>query len=157
MVQFPIGGFGAVTSPQFAVGTRNGGAETARVFFNSVSLALMATYSVVTFLVFFVRLASSFVQQREIEDKGGMQEETYLFKGTGWMALGMALSAAEAFVGFASGVFGIFLTRRILRMIGRACIIIGVVKGHVHLHVALRFASTDANLFPGLTVTCASK
>ncbi|VDB87122.1 unnamed protein product [Peniophora sp. CBMAI 1063] len=122
VVQFPTG-------PQFAVGTRNGGAETARVFFNSFSLALMATYSVVTFLVFFVRLASSFVRQKEIEDKGGMQEETYLFKGTGWVALGMALSAAEAFVGFADGSFGIYLTRRILRMVGRACVIIGVVKG----------------------------
>ena len=115
------------------MGTQNDGAETARVFFYSLSLALMATYSVVTFLVFFVRLASSFVRQKEIEDKGGMQEETYLFKGTGWLALGMALSAAEAFVGFAAGVFGIFLTRRILRMISRACVIIGVVKGCVHL------------------------
>lgn len=133
MIQFPIGPFGAETSPQFAVGTQNGGAETARAFFNSLSLALMAVYCIVTFLVFFVRLASSFVRQREIEDKGGMQEETYLFKGTGWLALGMALSSAESFVGFADGAFGVFFTRRVLRMFGRACVIIGVVKGYIHL------------------------
>ena len=146
MVQFPIGLSGAVSSPEFAVGTQNGGAETARVFFNSVSLALMSPYSVVTFLVFFVRLAGSFVRQREIEDKGGMSEETYLFKGTGWIALGMIFASAESFVGFADGSFGVFLTRRILRMISRACVIIGIVKGSVCVSIRITCWYAHANV-----------
>ena len=89
----------------------------------------MATYAFVTFLVFFVRLSASLVGQRDIEMNGETKSEAYLFKGTGWIALGMVLSTVESVIGFAEGEFGVFFTRRLLRMIGRACVIIGVVKG----------------------------
>ncbi|KAI0034797.1 hypothetical protein K488DRAFT_83641 [Vararia minispora EC-137] len=117
------------SSPQFAVGSHNHAAETARLFFDSIALALMAAFSISTFLVFFIRLSASVVNQRRIEDEGGTQEETYLFKGTGWMALGLVFASAETLAGFASGSFGLFFTRRLLRMLGRACVAIGVVKG----------------------------
>ncbi|KAI0315294.1 hypothetical protein OF83DRAFT_365126 [Amylostereum chailletii] len=117
------------TPPQFAVGTDNDMVRTARTFFNSLALALMATYELVTFLIFFVRLSSSLVGQRDIESRNNVQNETFLFKGTGWIALGMTVATVESVIGFAEGQFGLFFTRRLLRMLGRACVIIGVVKG----------------------------
>jgi hypothetical protein len=47
------------------------------------------------------------------------------------LGLGMKISAIESATGFATMSFGLILTRRILRMLGRACIIIGIVKGFV--------------------------
>ena len=71
----------------------------------------------------------AFVNQRNIEANGNMDNEAYLFRGTGWMAAGIKLGAIENVVGFVPGSFGVSLLRRLLRMLGRACLIIGVMKG----------------------------
>ncbi|KAG5219378.1 hypothetical protein IMY05_C4935000200 [Salix suchowensis] len=53
-----------------------------------------------------------------------------LFKGTAWILAGVKLGAVETVVGFVtSGGFGVSLTRRVLRMLSRAFIIIGLAKG----------------------------
>jgi hypothetical protein len=82
-----------------------------------------------TFMVFFVRLASCVLAQYNIEDRATSEWEGILFRGLGWLVIGTKLSAIESAIGFATTSFGVILTRRVLRMIGRACIIIGVIKG----------------------------
>lgn len=51
------------------------------------------------------------------------------------MAAGIKLGAVESVIGFAAGDFGLTLTRRILRMLGRALLTIGIVKGYVLLRM----------------------
>ncbi|KAI9438039.1 hypothetical protein H4582DRAFT_1952276 [Lactarius indigo] len=103
--------------------------EFARELLSSTSLALLSVAQGLTFLLFFVRLASSLVKQRNIEDSAATEREGVLFRGLGWLTVGMKLSMTETALGWVTPSFGLVLTRRGLRMIGRACIIIGVVKG----------------------------
>lgn len=100
-------------------------------FLRSTSLALLVIYQALTFLVFFVRLASCILAQYNIEDRAASEYEGILFRGLGWLAVGAKISAIESAAGFATTSFGVILTRRVLRMIGRACLIIGVIKGFV--------------------------
>jgi hypothetical protein len=102
-----------------------------REFLKSTSLALLIIYQLITFLLFFMRLVACIVTQRDIEDRAAAEREGILFGGIGWLGLGMKISAIESATGFATMSFGLILTRRILRMLGRACIIIGIVKGFV--------------------------
>lgn len=100
-------------------------------FLRSTSLALFVIYEAATFLVFFIRLASCVLAQHNIEDRAASEWEGIMFRGLGWLVIGAKISAVETAIGFATTSFGVILTRRVLRMIGRACIIIGVIKGFV--------------------------
>lgn len=55
--------------------------------------------------------------------------EAHLFRGLGWIVAGMKLGAIETVIGFAHGGFGVAFTRRVLRLLAHACLIIGIVKG----------------------------
>ncbi|KAH9046608.1 hypothetical protein EDB84DRAFT_1465598 [Lactarius hengduanensis] len=103
--------------------------EFARELLSSTSLALLTAAQALTFLLFFVRLASSLVKQRSIEDRAATEQEGVLFRGQGWLVVGMKLSMCETALGWVPPSFGLLFTRRGIRLIGRACIIIGVVKG----------------------------
>ena len=71
--------------------------------------------------------------QRDLE--AASSDEAYLFKGIGWMSVGLKLGAVETVIGFAQAGFGGVLTRRILRLLCRACLCIGILKGYVfHIH-----------------------
>ncbi len=105
--------------------------DFARILLSSTSLALLTVTQALTFLLFFVRLVSGLVKQRNIEDRAATEREGVLFRGLGWLAVGIKLSAIESILGWITPSFGLVFTRRGLRMIGRACIIIGVVKGFV--------------------------
>ncbi|THH17978.1 hypothetical protein EW146_g2926 [Bondarzewia mesenterica] len=121
--------FSGSSGPEPAVGSNNQSAEFARTFFNSFALALMTLYQALTFSIVFIRLSKAFLGQRQIETSSGTSKRSYLFRGVGWIAAGVKLGAVESVIGFAQGNFGIFFTRRMLRMLGRACLIIGVVRG----------------------------
>jgi hypothetical protein len=114
---------------QVAVGPDLSSFQFGREFLRSISLALLVIYQAVTFAVFFVRLASCILMQYNIEDRAASEWEGILYRGLGWLAVGTKVSAIESAIGFATTSFGVILTRRLLRMIGRACIIIGVIKG----------------------------
>ncbi|KAH9077561.1 hypothetical protein EDB83DRAFT_1491396 [Lactarius deliciosus] len=103
--------------------------EFARELLSSTSLALLTAAQALTFLLFFVRLASGLVKQRNIEDRAATEQEGVLFRGQGWLVVGMKLSMCETALGWVAPSFGLLFTRRGIRLIGRACIIIGVVKG----------------------------
>ncbi|KAI0301469.1 hypothetical protein BC826DRAFT_568721 [Russula brevipes] len=118
-----------IVGNQVAVGPDMSSFQFGREFLRSTSLALLTMYQLITFFIFFVRLVSCIMAQRNIEDRAATERESVMFRGMGWLAVGMKISAVETGVGFVSTSFGIILTRRILRMLGRACIIIGVIKG----------------------------
>jgi hypothetical protein len=122
-----------IVGNQAAIGPDLTSFQFGREFLRSTSLALLIFYQVITWLLFFTRLASCIAQQREIESRSAAEREGILFRGIGWLVVGLKISAIESAIGFASACFGIILTRRIMRMLGRACIIIGVLKGFVCL------------------------
>lgn len=76
-------------------------------------------------------MVKAFVSQRRIEDAGAADHEAILFRGIGWMTLGTKLGAVETVIGFAEQGFATSIFRRILRLLSRACLTIGVVKGSV--------------------------
>lgn len=135
LVQFANG---APATP--AVGTNDDKVIFARTFINSTSLALLVVYQAVTFFLAMTRLARALIGQRSMELEGvSGSDRRYLFRGTGWIAAGVALGGVETVLGFVSdGSFGLFFTRRLLRLLGRACLVIGVAKGYVHSNRELR-------------------
>lgn len=96
-------------------------------FFTSLTLALLTAYQAINFILAFYRLTKVFFDQRRIET--GSTEEIHLFRGIGWISGGYKLGTIETVVGFAGGGFGGALTRRILRLLARAFLCIGLVKG----------------------------
>lgn len=104
--------------------------ETLHVFFNSLTLILLVIFQALNFCACFYRLLQAMVDQRRIDTTAhGNDNERHLFNGIGWIALGIKLGAIESVIGFASGDYSLVLTRRILRFLSRACLIIGIVKG----------------------------
>ncbi|OBZ77121.1 hypothetical protein A0H81_03158 [Grifola frondosa] len=81
------------------------------------------------FCIAFFRLYRALSHQRNIEEAPRSEVEAYLFRGLGWIVVGMKLGAIETVVGFAQGGFTVALIRRILRLLGRGCLIIGILKG----------------------------
>lgn len=94
-----------------------------------LSLGLYTNYQCLAAFLALYRLFIACFDQRRIDTEN--TDERHFFNGTGWIALGIKLGAAECFVGFASGGFSIPLSRRILRLASRACIIFGTLKGWV--------------------------
>lgn len=118
-------------SQRFGIGVRFTD-RNLQMFFNSLALILLVTFQALNFCACFYRLVQAMVDQKRIDSTvNGNDNERHFFNGTGWIALGIKLGAVESIVGFASGDFGLSLTRRILLFLGRACLIIGVVKGSV--------------------------
>jgi hypothetical protein len=96
-------------------------------FFTSFTLALLMAYQAIVFCLTFYRLIRALINQRHIENTS--RDSSHLIRGTGWIAGGLKLGAIETLVGFVQIGFGITLTRRILRFLSRAFLIIGVIKG----------------------------
>ncbi|KAL4263855.1 hypothetical protein AB1N83_005460 [Pleurotus pulmonarius] len=131
------------------VGFRTASSETLWSFFTSISLALFTAYQAINFVLAFYRLMRAILSTRKQEEEEDLNrfnsygispskesvttrssDKITLFKGTAWILAGVKLGAVETVVGFVtSGGFGVSLTRRILRMLSRAFIIIGLAKG----------------------------
>ena len=94
-------------------------------------MALLVVAQALTFLLFLVALILGLLKQRCIEARAAIEREAVLFRGLGWLTVGIKLSMFETVFGWVTPNFYLVLLRRLLRMIGRACIIIGVVKGFV--------------------------
>lgn len=92
-----------------------------------LSLGLYTTYQCLTSFLASYRLFTAFFNQQRIETKH--TDEHHFFNGTGWISIGIKLGAIESIVGFTAGGFAVPLTRRILRLVGRVCMIIGALKG----------------------------
>lgn len=109
------------------IGFSNSRDQTLWTFFTSLTLALFTAYQAINFSFVFFRVGKAFIHQRSIEMTSS--DEAHLFRGIGWIAGAYKLGAIETVIGFAQGGFGGALTRRILRFLSRAALVIGLVKG----------------------------
>ncbi|KAF9521771.1 hypothetical protein CPB83DRAFT_887841 [Crepidotus variabilis] len=110
---------------QYAFSTK--GNEWLWFFFTSLSLAILVAFQATVFGFSLFRLVHTLVQHRRIATTG--QGRRTAFNGVGWICAAAKLGALETVVGFAGGAFGVALTRRIMRLLARTCLYIGVVKG----------------------------
>ncbi|KAG6857485.1 hypothetical protein H0H87_002110 [Tephrocybe sp. NHM501043] len=67
------------------------------------------------------------LNQRRIEATSS--DEAHPLRGIGWITGGLKLGAIETVIGFAANGFGSAMTRRIMRMLARASLIIGLLRG----------------------------
>ncbi|KAG5728407.1 hypothetical protein E4T56_gene18958 [Termitomyces sp. T112] len=96
-------------------------------FFTSLTLALLVAYQSITFWLTFYRFIKAILNQRRIETTAS--NEVQLLRGTGWIMIGLKLGAIESVIGFAANGFGSAMTRRIMRLLARASLITGLIKG----------------------------
>ncbi|KAK0480051.1 hypothetical protein IW261DRAFT_109015 [Armillaria novae-zelandiae] len=96
-------------------------------FFTSITLSLFTIYQAISFCLAFFRLVNALRGQRNLETSSS--DQAYLFRGIGWVSGGLKLGVVETIVGFAHTSFSGALIRRVLRLLARACLCIGVVKG----------------------------
>ncbi|KAJ7216372.1 hypothetical protein GGX14DRAFT_604502, partial [Mycena pura] len=114
-----------------AIGFKTAADQQLWTFLTSLTLALLTAFEAINFCFAFYRLIRAFVDQRRIETTS--TDQAHLLRGIGWIAGGFKLGAIETVIGFAQGGFGGALTRRIVRFLARAFLIIGIVKGVDHV------------------------
>ncbi|KAF8960898.1 hypothetical protein BDZ97DRAFT_1921786 [Flammula alnicola] len=117
----------ASTQTMIAIGFTSNREETLWAFFTNVTLTLLVVFQAAVFCFAFFRLCRALLHQRRIENEGS--DKAHFVNGTGWLCAAAKLGALESVVGFAGGGFGIAFTRRIMRMLARACLCQGLVKG----------------------------
>ncbi|KAI0372424.1 hypothetical protein BV20DRAFT_70428 [Pilatotrama ljubarskyi] len=105
--------------------------KAAEMSLSTVTLILFIVFQVLTFSIAFFRLVRALSHQRTIEtvEREKKEMEAHLFRGLGWIVVGLLLGAIETGVGFAQGGFAIVFTRRLLRFLSHASLVIGIVKG----------------------------
>ncbi|KAJ7236853.1 hypothetical protein B0H12DRAFT_122139 [Mycena haematopus] len=114
--------------PVIAIGFQTFSDQQLWTFLTSLTLALLTAFQAINFCFAFYRLIRVFVDQRRIETTSS--DAAHLIRGIGWLTGGIKLGAIETVIGFVTqGGFGGALTRRILRFIARAFLVIGVAKG----------------------------
>jgi len=114
--------------PSVTIGFTSKGKEGSWTFFSSFTLAILFVCQATVFCFALFRLVQIIAHQRRIESRGTPSSS---IGGTGWITVAMKLGAIEALVGFAGGSFGVAITRRIMRLISRAFLVVGMVKGYV--------------------------
>lgn len=97
-------------------------------FFTSLTLALLTGFQAAIFGFAFFRLTQAILDQRRIRSQSNVLK-AHPIKGIGWICGSLKLGAIETVIGFAGGGFGVVLTRRILRLLVRISLCIGVAKG----------------------------
>ena len=117
----------SLAGPILAIGFRFSKNQTLWIFFSFFSLALLTLYQVVHFALIFYQVIRVFVDQRRIEMS--QSDEAHFFQGLGWVAVGLKLGVIESIIGFVPAGFESAILRRVLRFLGRACLIVGVIKG----------------------------
>ncbi|KAJ6597502.1 hypothetical protein DFH09DRAFT_972155 [Mycena vulgaris] len=110
-----------------AIGFQSVNDQQLWTFLTSLTLALLTAFEAINFCFAFYRLVRAFIDQRRIETTS--TDQAHLIRGIGWITGGFKLGAIETVIGFAQGGFGGALTRRVIRFLARAFLIIGIVKG----------------------------
>lgn len=98
-------------------------------FFSSITLALFTIFQAACFCFAFYRLMRAFLIQRKIEVSS--TDAAVLFRGIAWINIGVKIGAIETIVGFVFSGVPVAYIRRVLRMLSRAFLSIGVAKGCV--------------------------
>ncbi|KAH9834841.1 uncharacterized protein C8Q71DRAFT_859198 [Rhodofomes roseus] len=111
-----------------SVGFKN---QEIHVGFDSLTLAVLLVYQLLIFALAANRLARAFRYRQDLatEKSDDGELKTQMFRGSPWLVTGMFLGSLETILGFAGGGFALAFLRRALRMLGRACLIIGAFNG----------------------------
>ncbi|KAG6380206.1 hypothetical protein JVT61DRAFT_8297 [Boletus reticuloceps] len=91
------------------------------------SLAIYALIQFTFFLLTFSRFSRAFLEQRRIELTHS--DEYHYFNGITWITVGVVIGVAETIPGFTRVTFCAVLARRILRLVARAILMFGLLKG----------------------------
>ncbi|KAG5651685.1 hypothetical protein H0H81_007816 [Sphagnurus paluster] len=113
--------------PVLAIGFSKAENQMLWTFFTSFTLALLTSYQAINFSLAFYRLVRALIDQHRIETT--LSDEAHHLGGIAWITGALKLGAIETVIGFAGGSFGGAMTRRIIRLLARACLCIGLVKG----------------------------
>ena len=111
----------------------------------SLSRFSLTVYTIIQFLFFllaFSRLCRAFLDQRRIELT--RSDEHHYLHGIVWITTGIITGVIETIAGFVQVSFGVILARRILRLIARATLMFGLLKGCAVLALRLAVASLTA-------------
>ncbi|CCL99384.1 uncharacterized protein FIBRA_01402 [Fibroporia radiculosa] len=115
---------------ELAVGFTN---ENVHDGLDVLTLALLAAFQILVLGIASRRLLKALRYRRELDqtnrNSGSSEVKAHLLRGLGWLVAGIMIGAVETLVGFAGGGFAFAIARRILRLFGRACLIIGVING----------------------------
>jgi hypothetical protein len=95
-------------------------------FSTSFTLAFLTGFQIAVFCFAFFRLTQTIFSRKF---KSQRNAKAHLIKGIGWISGSLMLGGIETVIGFAVGGFGVVLSRRILRLLTRASLCIGVIKG----------------------------
>ncbi|KAK7040903.1 hypothetical protein VNI00_009499 [Paramarasmius palmivorus] len=105
--------------------------RTLHTVFASFSLAILTLHQALSFIFAFTRLIKAFINSRRIETSSS--DEVVLFKGIGWINAGIKLGAIETTIGLVGVItgeaFSVIMARRVLRCVGRGCLVVGCIKG----------------------------
>ncbi|KAF8836999.1 hypothetical protein BDN67DRAFT_247156 [Paxillus ammoniavirescens] len=115
--------------------------ESTWLSLSQFSLVLYTTLQILFFLLSFFRLAKVFLDRRRIALTHS--DEHHSFHGIPWITAGIELGVIETLAGFAPGSFAVVLARRIIRLIARTVLMVGLLKG---LDVAENFENLDDEL-----------
>jgi hypothetical protein len=98
------------------------------MFFSSLTLALLALYQALIFLLIFSRMVIVLQDKRRLEGTEN-RLQIHKLRGVSYMAFGMVLGMIETLAGFCQTGFGVMVARKILRFLARAIFIVGIIKG----------------------------
>ncbi|OCH94640.1 hypothetical protein OBBRIDRAFT_831686 [Obba rivulosa] len=114
---------------------------------DAATLIFLALYQLFIFFVMLRRLMKVLAHKQALrESKAVKQMETHHIRGVGWIAGSLLLGASEVLIGLAQGTFAVALARRIIRMVARTCLVVGVVQGIDTVEDFDLFNPSDARL-----------
>ena len=111
----------------FAIGSSDSSIQHLWTLFTTLTLALLTCFQIIVFCFAFFRLMQVISSRRRIESNHSAKAQ--LLKGIGWISGSLILGGTETVIGFVVGGFWVVLSRRILRLLTRAFLCIGVIKG----------------------------
>lgn len=93
---------------------------------------MLLTFQAVVFALSFYHFMKPYLSRSAPGEKeASTKPKPYMFKGVGWVALGVKLGSIESLLGFVDGQYNIIITRRVLRLLSRTCMIVAVLTGCV--------------------------
>jgi hypothetical protein len=110
-----------------AVGSSGSSQQQLWTVSTSLTLAFLTGFQIAVFGFAFFRLTKTIFSRRRIQFQHSNKAQS--IKGIGWISGSLILGGIETVIGFALGGFRVVLTRRILRLLTRASLCIGVIKG----------------------------
>jgi hypothetical protein len=114
-----------------AVGFNSQTTRDAWTAISDTSLVLLALYQGIVFVLVAVRLFKVWNRQKKAEIGGGASQTKYRTRGLGWIAFALFVGAVEAIVGFVHGGFEVILARRLLHVLSRGGLVVGLLMGYV--------------------------